>query len=168
MADSRRALVWAWSLSIGAAAGLRAWNALTGPLLHGYDAWAHIAYVLFLDLYHALPYADQGWSYFHPPLYYLLGFVIAQLGDADVLARGLALLGGAASVGVAAVVAWLVLVALLLVAALPTGGRTLHWIDAVTIGAGVTWLALLHAGVDVLLAHAARGRSEGELSWSRP
>ena len=70
-----------WTASIGAAVGLRLWNALAGPVLHGYDGWAHIAYVLFIDLYHAIPYPDQGWSYFHPPLYYLLNFAKTQGSD---------------------------------------------------------------------------------------
>ena len=57
-------------------------------MLHGYDGWSHVAYVLYLDLYHAIPFADQGWSYFHPPLHYLFGFLLAQAGNAEVLARG--------------------------------------------------------------------------------
>lgn len=95
----------AWAVAIAAAVGVRAWNALAGPLLHGYDAWAHVTYVQFLDTFHALPWADQGWSFFHPPLYYALGFALAQAGSADVLARGLALWSSAASLAVAALAA---------------------------------------------------------------
>jgi tetratricopeptide (TPR) repeat protein len=95
----------AWTASIAAAVGLRLWNALVGPVLHGYDGWSHVAYILFLDLHHAIPYADQGWSYFHPPLYYGLGALLAQLGNADALARGLALLGSAASLAIACLAA---------------------------------------------------------------
>ena len=51
----------AWTASLVAAIGLRLWNALAGPMLYGYDGWAHVAYVLFLDQYQAIPYADQGW-----------------------------------------------------------------------------------------------------------
>jgi hypothetical protein len=76
--------------------------------------------------------------------------------------------GGPQPLSAGLVVRNLALVVLMLVASLPASGRALHWIDAVTIGAGVAWLALVHAGVDVLLAHAVRGRTEGELSWSRP
>jgi tetratricopeptide (TPR) repeat protein len=71
----------------------------------GYDAWGHVAYVLFLDLYRGVPWADQGWSYFHPPLHYALGWVLAQFGSGDVLMRGLPLLAGAASLGTAALAA---------------------------------------------------------------
>jgi len=91
----------------GVAAGVRLWVALFGPLLWGYDAWGHVAYVLFLDLYRSVPFADQGWSYFHPPLHYALGWLLAQAGSGEVLARGLAVLGSAASLGTAAIAAWL-------------------------------------------------------------
>jgi tetratricopeptide (TPR) repeat protein len=74
----------------------------------GYDAWGHVAYVLFLDLYRAVPWADQGWSYFHPPLHYALGWVLAQFGSGDALMRGLSLLGSAASLLTAALAALLV------------------------------------------------------------
>ena len=53
----------AWIASLGGAVSLRAWNALAGPMLHGYDGWSHVAYVLFLDLYGAIPWADQGWAF---------------------------------------------------------------------------------------------------------
>jgi tetratricopeptide (TPR) repeat protein len=104
-----RAAVWTgWAVAVAAAVGVRAWNALAGSLMWGYDAWGHVAYVLFLDLYRAVPWADQGWSYFHPPLHYVLGWVLAQFGSGDVLMRGLSLLGGAASLGTAALAAQLV------------------------------------------------------------
>lgn len=97
----KRVLTLAWITSLGLAIGIRAWNALAGPMFHGYDAWAHFCYVMFLDLYRAIPYADQGWSYFHPPLHYMVGWLLAQGGSAEVLIRGLALLGSSASLGVA-------------------------------------------------------------------
>jgi len=101
-----------WLISAGGALGLRVWNALAGAPLYGYDAWGHIAYVLFLDVYGALPWADQGWSYFHPPLHYLMGWALAQLGTSDALLRGLALLGSAESLAVAALAAWVTRLAL--------------------------------------------------------
>ena len=86
-------LVVAWCVVVAAAVCLRVWNALEGPLLWGYDAAGHIAYVFYLDRYAALPFAHQGWGYFHPPLHYLLGWGMAQVGSAEVLLRGLALMG---------------------------------------------------------------------------
>jgi tetratricopeptide (TPR) repeat protein len=94
-----------WGAAVTAAIAVRVWNALHGALMWGYDAWGHVAYVLFLDLYRAVPWADQGWSYFHPPLHYALGWLLAQAGDGDVLLRGLSLLGGAASLCIAGIAA---------------------------------------------------------------
>jgi len=119
-----------WLVAATAAIGVRLWNALTGPLLWGYDAPGHIAYVFFLDRYHAVPWAHQGWGYFHPPLHYAIGWALAQLGSAELLLRGLALVGSAESLGVAACAAvvtraasprpqWLALIAFIAVAFLP-------------------------------------------------
>lgn len=94
-----------WAAVLVPAVAVRAWNALEGPLLWGYDAWGHVAYALFLDLYGGLPWPDQGWSYFHPPLHYVVGAALARFGDADVLARGLALWGSLASLATAALAA---------------------------------------------------------------
>jgi tetratricopeptide (TPR) repeat protein len=71
----------------------------------GYDAPGHVAYVFFLDRYGAIPWAHQGWGYFHPPLHYAIGWALAQLGSAEVLLRGLALLGSAASLAIAGLAA---------------------------------------------------------------
>jgi hypothetical protein len=98
----------AWAAALGAAVASRVANAWLQPGPSGFDAWGHIAYVFFIDLYRAIPYADQGWSYFHPPLHYVLGWVLAQSGSADVLVRGLSLLGSAASLGTALLAAGVV------------------------------------------------------------
>jgi tetratricopeptide (TPR) repeat protein len=78
----------------------------SGPA--GYDAWGHLSYVLFLDLYQSVPFAGQGQSTFHPPLHYAIGWLIAQAGDAEVLVRGLAAVASAASLGIAGITAWVV------------------------------------------------------------
>jgi tetratricopeptide (TPR) repeat protein len=91
----------AWVALIGAAIATRLASALQSPLLRGYDAVGHVSYVFFLDLYRAVPFADQGWSYFHPPLHYALGWLLAQAGRAEVLVRGLSLWGGLASLAIA-------------------------------------------------------------------
>ena len=75
--------------------------------------------------------------------------------------------GGPQELSEGLVVRNLAVVGLLLVAALPVGGRALHWIDVFTVVAGVGWLALVYAGVDVALATAARDRREGGPAWSR-
>jgi Flp pilus assembly protein TadD len=108
LTGARAAVIAGWGVALAAAVGVRAWNALAGPLMWGYDAWGHVAYVLFLDIYRSVPWADQGWSYFHPPFHYALGWCLAQLGSGDALMRGLSLLGGAMSVLTAALAAVLV------------------------------------------------------------
>jgi len=102
---SPRALVAAWWVAVGAAVSLRLWNAFASPLMWGYDAPGHIAYVFYLDRYAAIPWAHQGWGYFHPPLHYLFGWALAQFGSAEFLLRGLALLGSAASLAIAVLAA---------------------------------------------------------------
>jgi tetratricopeptide (TPR) repeat protein len=93
----RRASIAGWIALLLVCVGVRLWNALGGPRMWGYDAWGHVAYVCFLDLYRAVPWADQGWSYFHPPLHYLIGWALAQARSGEVLIRGLALWGSLAS-----------------------------------------------------------------------
>ena len=90
-----------WIAAVAGVAGVRLWNGITGPLLRGYDDHGHVGYVLFLDLYRSVPWADQGWSYFHPPLHYLFGWVLAQIGSAEALLHGLALLNGLWSLAIA-------------------------------------------------------------------
>jgi hypothetical protein len=106
--SARWALRAGWCSAVAAAVGVRLWNALAGPLLWGYDAWGHVAYALFLDLYRAVPWADQGWSYFHPPFHYLFGWGLAQARSGEVVARGLPLVASAASLGTAGLAAWAV------------------------------------------------------------
>jgi Tfp pilus assembly protein PilF len=100
-----RLLALGWFGAVAVAVGVRLWNALAGPLMWGYDARGHLAYVFYLDRYAAIPWAHQGWGYFHPPLHYALGWALAQFGSAEVLLRGLALLGSAASLAIAGLAA---------------------------------------------------------------
>lgn len=50
----------------------RAWNAWAVKPLTGYDAPGHMGYVLTIVTEHRLPQPTEGWSTFHPPLYYLV------------------------------------------------------------------------------------------------
>jgi tetratricopeptide (TPR) repeat protein len=102
---ARRARIAGWTALLVVSVGVRLWNALAGPRMWGYDAWGHVAYVFFLDLYRAVPWADQGWSYFHPPGHYLIGWALAQAGSGELLMRGLALWGSFASLATAALAA---------------------------------------------------------------
>jgi 4-amino-4-deoxy-L-arabinose transferase-like glycosyltransferase len=66
------ALAWVW---------LFAAKAVKLPLLVGFDARAHLEYVDFLREHAALPIATDGWSMYHPPLFYLLTALLQGVGD---------------------------------------------------------------------------------------
>ena len=104
----RRWLIAGWLAALAVVASVRVWNASNGAFLRGYDDFAHMGYVLFLDFYGAVPYADQGWAYFHPPLHYVIGWALAQFDDIQLLFRGLYFVAGTASFGVALLAAWVV------------------------------------------------------------
>lgn len=101
-----------WTVAVGLAVASRLVDALCGPVLRGFDSIAHVSYVFFLDVYRALPFADQGWLYFHPPLHYALAWILAQTGSPEVFVRGLALWNGALSLGIAAMSAAVVRIGL--------------------------------------------------------
>ncbi len=74
LGSRRTALVIAALLLVAAAQ--YSWNAFTIGGLVGYDARHHIEYVLTLVHKGQLPHPLEGWSTFHPPLYYALGSVV--------------------------------------------------------------------------------------------
>jgi hypothetical protein len=63
---------WRWIL-IGLLAALFARNFGRIPDMLGMDMPEHIEYMDYILRYRALPYADQGWQMFQPPLAYLVG-----------------------------------------------------------------------------------------------
>ncbi|MCZ6571296.1 MAG: glycosyltransferase family 39 protein [Deltaproteobacteria bacterium] len=71
----RRAALAISGLLLVAAADY-SWNAATIGGLVGYDATHHLEYVLTLVHEQRLPHPLEGWSTFHPPLYYLLGTLV--------------------------------------------------------------------------------------------
>ena len=108
MRRSRSLLLAGWILSVGTALGMRAWNAIAGRAFYGYDAWGHIAYVFFLDMYRAVPFADQAGRTSTRRSTTCWAGSSCSLATPDVLVVGLSLLGSAASLGVAALAAGLV------------------------------------------------------------
>ena len=54
----------------------RLWNAWGVPPLTGYDSPGHAGYMLTILEQGRLPHPYDGWSTFHPPLYYLLGSAV--------------------------------------------------------------------------------------------
>jgi hypothetical protein len=68
--------------------GLAAWAALFArklvrlPLTVGFDAQSHLQYVDLMATQRAVPLATDGWSTFHPPLFYALSATLAGAGAA--------------------------------------------------------------------------------------
>lgn len=87
--DARRTRLALAGLFLVAAAQ-RAWNAWAVAPLNGYDAPGHAGYMLTILLERRLPHPTEGWSTFHPPLYYLVGSLVwaaaEPLGPRAVLA----------------------------------------------------------------------------------
>ncbi len=57
------------------------WNALQVPPLKGYDEPGHVGYMLTIVREGRLPLPLEGWSTFHPPLYYLAASGIWRLAE---------------------------------------------------------------------------------------
>jgi hypothetical protein len=112
-----------WAL-LALAAALSAWNAYTIPALAGYDVPGHAGYVLTIVEDGRLPHPLEGWSTFHPPLYYLLASVVWRLlrplGPQAVVV-GLRALGAMAGLAV--------------------GWVTFHLVRRLGGTAGVAWIA---------------------------
>ena len=84
----RRARVALLAL-FGVALAQRLWNMWAVEPLTGFDAPGHMGYVLTILSDHRLPHPTEGWSTFHPPLYYLVASavwaVLEPLGPRAVL-----------------------------------------------------------------------------------
>ncbi|MCP4243973.1 MAG: hypothetical protein GY772_25765 [bacterium] len=81
------------------------WNALAIPIDVGFDARHHVAYVNFLRDHGALPIATDGWSMFHPPVYY--GATAGLLSLSGGAPLGWKLVGVVSGLASAPLVAWL-------------------------------------------------------------
>jgi len=84
-----RKLALALGLALMAAAvAARINNGWVFPVLGSYDAFSHFTYIWHLAEGGRVPVASQGWSYFHPPLYYAFMAAFWQLLDgSDPLLR---------------------------------------------------------------------------------
>jgi hypothetical protein len=76
---------WLLASSALAIAALAWHNRALDPLL-GFDSEGHLAYVQFILAKHRLPLASDGWSMYHPPLYYAAGAAIFALFDEGLAA----------------------------------------------------------------------------------
>lgn len=147
-------LAWAWLFTAKIA---------RIPLFVGFDARHHLAYVEFLRERHAVPLATDGWSMFHPPLFYALAALLAPLGDAAL--RVLPWISGLGSVFVAHSLAQRLrpgdvraaLLAVLFAAVLPVNLYSSAYFNNESFHALLFGVALV-AGVDALLAPSASAR----------
>jgi hypothetical protein len=146
----------ALTLLLAAAALQGAWNAWAVPPLTGYDAGGHAGYIRTIVVDGRLPHPLEGWSTFHPPLYYLLGSVIWRLmeqwggpavlaalrgvGVIALLATGFASYRGVRWVGGRPSVAW---AATALTLFLPSAQMASAMIGNEAFASGIAGLALL-------------------------
>lgn len=80
-----RARPWVWHLAIvlGVAVFLRIhYVAMTPYWIRGHDTDGHIEYIAHIAQNWSLPSPDQGWEFWQPPLYYVLGAVWMNAGRA--------------------------------------------------------------------------------------
>jgi hypothetical protein len=133
------------------------------PLAVGFDAQAHVDYLEFLRAERALPIATDGWSMYHPPLFYLLGACLQTVG-AHAL-KVLPWLCGLALVFVAHALAGrlhrdeprVALLAVVFAAVVPVNLYSSAYVSNETLHALLAALALL-ATVDALLARTSTSR----------
>jgi hypothetical protein len=147
-------LLWTW---------LFAAKLVRIPLALGFDARHHVAYVEALRAHHALPLATDGWSMYHPPLFYVVAATLAGLGESALAA--LPWLCGLGNVFVAHALARRLfpadvrveLLAVLFAASLPMNLYVSAYFSNEAPHALLVGLALL-ASVDGLLAPSLRAR----------
>ena len=146
-------LAWVW-LYVAKVASI--------PTLVGFDARAHLAYLDFLREHGTLPLATDGWSMYHPPLFYVPAAILQGISDAAakvlpwIAGLGIVFLthGLAQRLHSEPKVAWL---AVVFAAVLPVNLYSAAYLSNETLHALLAGLALL-ATVDALLAPASSAR----------
>ncbi len=143
----------ALSLLLGLAAAQRLWNLFMVPPLTGYDSPGHAGYMLTIVLEGRLPQPHEGWSTFHPPLYYLLGaaaWVVAEPFGPRVLVAAVGAIGALAGL-LAAFCAYRAVLAL-------GHGFLVAWVAcALSLFVPVAQLAGVMLGNEALVAGFASG-----------
>jgi 4-amino-4-deoxy-L-arabinose transferase-like glycosyltransferase len=151
-------------------AGFAAWGWLFArklvhlPVTIGFDAKSHLFYVDWLATHRSVPLATDGWSTFHPPLFYALGAAVGGAGAESSEASALALKAVVFAAGLLCLVATALLahrllpedpagraLAILFAAVLPVSLYSSAYVTNESLHTLLVSLALL-ASVDVLLA----------------
>ena len=63
-------------------------NVVFLPVLRGLDAITHIHYIEYLQKFHRVPMANDGWEMYQPPLYYFVGSLLPSLKLVQVMGMG--------------------------------------------------------------------------------
>lgn len=145
------------SLALGAllavAIAQRLWNLFMVPPLTGYDAPGHAGYMLTILEEWRLPLPQEGWSTFHPPLYYALGalaWTAAEPFGPRVLVAAVRSIGALAGLA-AALLAYRAVLAL-------GHGAPVAWVGcALALFVPVAQLAGVMIGNEALVAGLASG-----------
>jgi hypothetical protein len=151
-------------------AGVAAWGWLFArklvhlPVTVGFDAKSHLHYVDWLATRGSVPLATDGWSMFHPPLFYALGAAVGGAGAESSQASGLQLKSIVFAAGLLGLAATAALarrllpedpaaraLAVLFAAVLPVNLYSAAYVSNESLHTLLASLALL-ASVDVLLA----------------
>ena len=153
---AERALPWLFA----AAAIFWAWNALSLSPLWGYDGPGHAAYIETLRQ-GRWPHPLEGWSTFHPPLYYALAALVWRVTEglgAEATLLGLRVISGAS---------WLATAACIVAAlrALGIGGRPVLVCVAVWLGMPCAHMASAMIGNESLAALLAAAATWQLLHW---
>jgi hypothetical protein len=151
-------LAWAW---------LFVRKVVRIPLFVGYDARHHMAYVEYVREHLAAPLATDGWSMFHPPLFYALAALLLPLGQSAL--HALPWISGLASAYVAHSLAQRLypgdarvgLLAVLFAGTLPVALYSSAYFSNESLHALLAGVALV-AGVDALLA---KQTSAAQAAW---
>lgn len=150
--------------------GLFAGKLVTLPVTTGFDAQHHLAYVEYLRRERALPLPTDGWSTYHPPLYYAAVALLEEVAGSDPHAHGLVTRVPSFAAGLASVWASfglgrlllagrpeLVAVAVLFTGVLPLEVYTAAYVSNEPLHAALFSLATL-VGVGTLLRRRIRVR----------
>ncbi len=60
------------ALVVFVAVALRVHNSIAYPVPRGYDSFGHVMYIWYLLKTGRIPLANEGWSFFHPPLFFAI------------------------------------------------------------------------------------------------
>jgi hypothetical protein len=67
------------AIVVGVAVAMRVHNSIVYPVPRGYDSFGHVIYIWYLLKTGRIPLANEGWSLFHPPLFFAVAAAMWRL-----------------------------------------------------------------------------------------